>query len=273
MADQTRLSPETEQQLISRAQTAVSQCNWAVGECAAKWTQKYARGRTDADFGSLVGMSGDQVYQRRRVWETFADVSGDYPALKWSHFYTALNWDDAAECLQWAEENQATVAEMKAWRRVQRGEDLTEEPEAEDGISYLPTERSAVRMPGGTEEAPFEATEGRGSRDAAARNGEDPRMALAGVGREVDDDGSGYAPFRQGAGSPAPRHDGGETAVAERSGPSAGQLIKKVQTAVDRCNAALTPEMLKQFRKLPESARRQLVEAVNELQAKVADLT
>ena len=49
---------ETEKDLIQRAQTAVSQCNWTVGECAVQWTKKFARGRTDADFGELVGMSG-----------------------------------------------------------------------------------------------------------------------------------------------------------------------------------------------------------------------
>ena len=65
---------ETEKELIQRAQTAVSQCNWTVGECAVQWTKKFARGRTDADFGELVGMSGDQVYQRRRVCETFTDA-------------------------------------------------------------------------------------------------------------------------------------------------------------------------------------------------------
>ena len=69
---------ESEDELISRAQVAVSQCNWSVGECAYKWTEKYARGRTDADFGVLVGLSPDQVFQRRRVWETFADVHAVY---------------------------------------------------------------------------------------------------------------------------------------------------------------------------------------------------
>ena len=64
---------------------------------------RFARGRTDADFAQLVGLSADQVFQRRRVWETFADVYSGYPALKWSHFYVAVAWDDAAECLQWAQ--------------------------------------------------------------------------------------------------------------------------------------------------------------------------
>src|SRR5690606_18457203 len=86
---------ETEDQLIQRAQQALSRCNWEIGDCAAAWTKRLARGRTDADFGALIGLSGDQVYQRRRVWETFNDVHERYGELKWSHFYAALNWDDA----------------------------------------------------------------------------------------------------------------------------------------------------------------------------------
>ncbi len=109
---------ETEEELISKAQSAVSQSNWVVGECAYKWTQRYARGRGDGDFAALLGLTADQVFQRRRVWQTFADVCQNYPALKWSHFYAALTWDDAPECLQWADENQSTVSEMKAWRRA-----------------------------------------------------------------------------------------------------------------------------------------------------------
>src|SRR5262245_48854255 len=75
-------SDETEEQLISAAVEAVSHCRWIVGECAAKWTQRYARGRTDADFAALIGITADQVFQRRRVWETFGSVRGDFRTLK-----------------------------------------------------------------------------------------------------------------------------------------------------------------------------------------------
>ena len=141
------VAKDTEAELIQRAQLALSSCSWEVGECAAQWTQRFARGRTDADFAMLIGLSADQVYQRRRVWETFADVRANYPALKWSHFYSALTWEDAAECLEWAQEIQATVAEMKAWRRAQRGEDLTQAA-AEEPYSMLLGETVAVKAPG-----------------------------------------------------------------------------------------------------------------------------
>lgn len=116
---------DAEYALCLKSQQALSLCNWEIGECAAAWMQRHARGRTDSQFGALIGLSGEQVHQRRRVWETFSDVRDRFERLKWSHFYAALEWDDAAECLQWAEDMQATVAEMKAWRRAQHGEDLS----------------------------------------------------------------------------------------------------------------------------------------------------
>ena len=126
---------ETEQQLLDRAAASVSGSAWEVGECAFLWTQRYSQGRTDADFAQHVGLSHDQVKQKRLVYEAFADVCDSYHNLSWSHFYVARTWDDAAECLAWAEENEARVAEMKAWRRMCNGEDLTIEADSpETGV-------------------------------------------------------------------------------------------------------------------------------------------
>lgn len=113
-----------EQALIRAARSALTACNWQVGRCAHEWTQRFARGRTDADFGELIGLSGDQVCQRRRVWQVFGETGkcDTYQSLSWSHFYAALTWDDADTCLEWARDMEATVAEMKAWRRAQHGE-------------------------------------------------------------------------------------------------------------------------------------------------------
>lgn len=254
---------ESEEDLVRRAQTAISQCNWVVGECAAQWTKRFSRGRTDTDFAALVGMSADQVYQRRRVWETFGDVSQSYPNLKWSHFYAALTWDDAAECLQWAEEIQATVAEMKAWRRMRRGEDLTL-PAEDEPISDLPSEPTPVRFPG---------DEANGSTAAASAGGSAARSDTAVEARSVarmSDDGSDYAPFREGAGSPSPANRGDDLSQPARV--STEQLVKRMTTAIERCNAALTDEILDDLRELPEKIQRRFLRAVGELAAKVAEL-
>jgi hypothetical protein len=114
-----------EQAILHATSRAISDSNWIVGAMAAQWMRNHSRGRTDSDFGTLTGLSADQVYQRRRVWEVFSDVREVYPNLIWSHFYAALDWDDSAECLKWANDVQARVIEMRAWHRAQNGEDLS----------------------------------------------------------------------------------------------------------------------------------------------------
>lgn len=115
----------TEEQLIDRARQAVESSAWIVGECASKWTEKYSRGRSDTAFGDLVGLTGEQVRQRRAVWNRFG-ISNSNWKLSFTHCYTALNWTDADACLSWSADVGATVAEMKAWRRARHGEDLTQ---------------------------------------------------------------------------------------------------------------------------------------------------
>lgn len=259
---------DSEETLIAKAQTAVSGCNWLVGACAAQWTRKYARGRTDADFANLVGLSPDQVYQRRRVWETFGDVYRDYVKLKWSHFYLALNWDDAPECLQWADENEATVAEMRAWRRAQRGEDTAHEapPDAWAGdpaVSYVPTIPVAVREP-----IPFEAG-GRGAAGESDEHGESDRPARG--PRETAAE-TPYAPFRKDAGSPAAGEERSRTAVAEKPQPTPEQMLRRAVSSLEKMNEALTPELVKAFRRLPADLRGRFVAAVGELSSKAATL-
>lgn len=169
-AAEVRHVQDEERQLIAKARSAVSECAWLVGGCAAEWTQRFARGRTDADFGELVGLDGQQVRQRRAVWETFSDVRDSYPCIKFSHFRAALNWDDAPEALAWANENQASVKEMTAWRRMQNGEDLTA-PEDEDCDDPEPEFRTRVSNSSarrGPEDARRGSEARRGSPDPAA---------------------------------------------------------------------------------------------------------
>lgn len=120
------MSIRTEDELILDPQTAISETNWMIGARACEWLQNYARGRREGDYGRLTGLNPDQVEIRVRVWRKYGDVRGRYSHLFWSHFYAALEWEDAAECLTWASDMQATVAEMRAWRRAQRGDDLTQ---------------------------------------------------------------------------------------------------------------------------------------------------
>jgi hypothetical protein len=265
---QTRRVEDSEEQLVSRAQEAVSQCRWVVGECAARWTERYARGRSDGDFAALIGLSGDQVYQRRRVWETFAGVRDEFPALKWSHFYSALSWDDAHDCLRWAEETRSTVAEMRAWRRARRGEDLTVEASEDDAIRFIPGEPEFVHLPG-------ESTGGqpRGEGRAAAGAAADERTVLASVARQGGSgEGDDYTPFRQGAITPPSREESAEAATAAES-PSTEQLARRLSATLERFVKLMTPQFRREFRKLPDPVRKRFHDAVADLAAHVAELS
>ncbi|MFN0198361.1 MAG: hypothetical protein ACKVT0_16565 [Planctomycetaceae bacterium] len=258
---------ESENELISVAQKAVTQCNWVVGECAAKWTEKYARGRTDADFGQLIDVTPDQVYQRRRVWETFGDVYLNYPGLSWSHFYVALNWDDAPECLAWAIENESTVAGMKAWRRVSRGESAEDELETspfgeESESAFLTPTIGAVQVPGEFGDGDDESRTG-SVYDLAGRP-----ETLAGVPREAE----AYAPFRQGAIKPPQKEGQSGTATLESPLSAAEQTVRRITAAVERCSKALTPDVVRMFPRLPEKVRQRFIKSFEDFAGQIQDV-
>lgn len=250
---------ESEETLLEKARGALSNCNWIVGECAAQWTDRYARGRGDADFGNMIGLSADQVYQRRRVWETFHDVREVYPSLKWSHFYVAINWDDASECLQWALENQATVAEMRAWRRSIHGEDLTTDPDplALQGLDYASVSVREASQAGG------------GGREMG--DGEDD-LPFEPTGSGVGGSGEStpYAPFRKDArGSAFEQDSGPETKTGTRA-PSSTELsplriVKRAIGGMKRLQSQLADLSEEDFQRLPPDVINQLWDTYEEL--------
>ena len=253
---------ETEELLIAKAREAVSQCNWVVGECASNWTTRYARGRTDAEFGQMVGLSGDQIFQRRRVWEAFGDTHERFPSLKWSFFYVALNWDDAEDCLVWAQDSDATVAEMRAWRRAQRGEDLF--AESSEGYSEwaapLGYDTSSVPLSRVVDPSQFTPS-GMGDR-AGMPSGD--RAGTATMDMVARDAGDGYAPFRADAATPAPGVRESEPGT-ERQELTPEQFWKRASAMMDKLSKALTPKLLKALEKQPASVRARLRDALKEL--------
>ncbi|MCA9048761.1 MAG: hypothetical protein KDA89_08530 [Planctomycetaceae bacterium] len=259
---------ESEEQLIFQAREAVSQCNWVVGECASRWTKKYARGRTDADFGQMVGLSGDQIYQRRRVWETFGAVFPDFQNLKWSFFYVALNWEDAEKCLSWADENEATVAEMRAWRRAQNGEDLFAEPEEAYSEWAAPLAMDTRDMPMSTVKDPAGfVPSGQGPRAGMGYDGNSAET-MAAAARETSE----YAPFRSDAGAPAPREQAAEVGVLERPEPTADQVWKRAVSVLEKLNNSLSNKVLRTYEDQPDKVQQRLADAFNELSEKLGGL-
>ncbi len=124
---------ETEAQIVAACRELIAKIDdskWQIGRLAHEWTQRHAKGRTDEDFGKLIGLPQQQVNQRRLVWATFGDVYHSSGNLSWTHFREVLTWDDAEEWLAEANENHWSVATMKRMRdvrqRIDNGDDLTE---------------------------------------------------------------------------------------------------------------------------------------------------
>jgi hypothetical protein len=260
---------ESEEQLISTARDAVSQCNWVVGECASKWTQRYARNRTDGDFGQMVGLSGDQIFQRRRVWEAFGNTYQNFNGLKWSFFYVALNWDDAEDCLNWAMEADATVAEMRAWRKAQRGEDLF--AESSDGYSEwaapLGIDTSGVPLSRVVDPSQFTPS-GMGDRAGLSVAGDRSSAATATMGTVARDSGESYAPFRADAAPPAPKLRE-EVPGGERQELTPEQFWKRASSMLDKLSKALSPKLLKALDKQPDSVKEKLRDALEDIREKL----
>lgn len=164
----------TEDELFAAANAAQSAATWTIGECAHLWTESFARGRTDGDFGAALSepLTQQRVNERRLVWIRFGSyrLGGNFPALKWSHYREALSWDDAEMCLEWANRNGATKREMRAWRNMRHGVSVLDlEPEETvesllkpfDGEPETPVARPKKRV---TKESRNTATVGRDSR-------------------------------------------------------------------------------------------------------------
>ncbi len=184
---------------------------WERGRIILQWrTELKRRGlpRTqysDAAWCRLLGgrSSPQHVGRLRRVFERFGEVYESYPGLYWSHFYAALDWDDAELWLQGAVENRWTVQQMQQQRArtlQQPPPPTPQEPEV-FAWSFPVFEQGAGNGASGSEFPP----PAQGSAPVAgAESGTEPPAAQA-----------GQAPARQAAPAEAPFSETEESAAEQ----------------------------------------------------------
>lgn len=139
---------ETEQQVIARAvsaREAEGQAWYTIGECADAWCERYAAGRTDSDFAKLIGSDRQRVNEAKRVWQRFGSiVRTTGQTLSYSHFVTALSWEDAETYLELAGECGLSVDNMEKRRRIDlridSGDDLTAIAELQQELGMYTTD-------------------------------------------------------------------------------------------------------------------------------------
>jgi hypothetical protein len=132
------------QPYVGRWNTLVSTTNWEKGRIINEWRAALVeagappREYADEAWARRVGaVTGQHVGRLRRVYERFGLVYREYPRLYWSHFYAALEWDDAEMYLEGAVQSGWTVAQMRRRRWEAMGAVEGEKPRDGDIVVAL----------------------------------------------------------------------------------------------------------------------------------------
>ncbi len=144
VADESQLSISSEEldsieapsrPFIGSWQSLVSQTNWEKGKIIYEWRQQLQSEQvsprlfSDPTWSRLVGeVSPQHVGRLRRTWEKFQSEFSSYEGLYWSHFFAALEWNDAEMWLEGAVQNKWSVSQMRHQRWETMGEVKGEEP-------------------------------------------------------------------------------------------------------------------------------------------------
>jgi len=109
--------------VVGKWNVLVSQTNWEKGALILQWRNELmAAGLSntvysDEAWARRVGNATAQhVGRLRRTAERFGEESRNFSELYWSHFYAALEWDDAELWLEGAVQNDWSVAQMRMQR-------------------------------------------------------------------------------------------------------------------------------------------------------------
>jgi len=124
------------------AESTISTTNWEKGEIICKWRKELlkkdapASEYSDDAWSQLVGgVTPQHVGRLRRTSERFGDVFGDYKGLFWSHFYAALDWDDAEMWLEGAVQSKWSISGMRQQRWETMGKVESDRPQDGDIVS------------------------------------------------------------------------------------------------------------------------------------------
>lgn len=119
----------------------ISTTNWDKGEIICQWrdslkkNQVAASDYSDEAWSQLVGgVTPQHVGRLRRTFERFGHVFKEYDGVYWSHFYAALDWDDAEMWLEGAVQNNWSISAMRQQRWETMGQ-IGESPNASNIVA------------------------------------------------------------------------------------------------------------------------------------------
>jgi len=137
---------------IGRWNRLISVTNWEKGRIISQWRHAVQQAGAPAADSSdeawsrrVGGVSPQHVGRLRRTYDRFGDCYKKFEGLYWSHFLSALEWDDAEMYLEGAIQNSWSVSQMRKARWKAMGGLESEEPQAADIVESEPEEEAAAR--------------------------------------------------------------------------------------------------------------------------------
>jgi hypothetical protein len=111
------------QPFVGQWNQLISTTNWDKGDIICQWRGSLqannvaASDFSDEAWSQLVGgVTPQHVGRLRRTFERFGHVHKEYDGIYWSHFYAALDWDDAEMWLEGAVQNKWSISGMRQQR-------------------------------------------------------------------------------------------------------------------------------------------------------------
>ena len=141
--------------IVGKWNVLVSQTNWEKGALILRWRNELISTGlpntvySDESWARRVGnVTAQHVGRLRRVAERFGEENQNFTGLYWSHFYAALEWNDAELWLEGAVQNDWSVAQMRMQRWEAVGAPDEHKPREEDVfVSEIDEDVHARRMP------------------------------------------------------------------------------------------------------------------------------
>lgn len=185
-------STELSTEFVGRWSQLISTTNWEKGKIIIEWretlidSESAAATYSDEAWSQRVGgVTPQHVGRLRRVFERFGASYASYPALFWSHFLAAMDWDDAELWLEGASQSGWSVSQMRRTRWEANGSDPDELPRVAEVASISDDEDYSPLAEVGDEPT----GKGDGPRDVS----EGPRYDEPDFGDESDVGASGSA--------------------------------------------------------------------------------
>ena len=120
----------------------ISTTNWDKGEIISNWRSSLkdagasVQDYSDEAWGQLVGgVTAQHVGRLRRTWDRFGKEYTGYEGLYWSHFYAALDWEDAEMWLEGAIQSKWSISQMRHQRWETLGSNPEDQPRTSDVVA------------------------------------------------------------------------------------------------------------------------------------------